>query len=227
MMQVTKSDEENCTFDFIDQPFCPSFNACRDWLINHEKNINKNKRIRTSSIKNINFNQTWDNLKQQPKYQLKKMILRKDKNKKESPNWNQKSHTTNRFSKFHWYTTQNFIFIVKNIKRIKIRYKSVKKLTKNNNRWNSQARMNRNPNSCGKGGRAHVDVIADGGDLLVGLLVDPVGANLVQDLVHCSSLRAEKSNSQPKKFQRRWRAKRTIFPFLCIFVIVLHLNPLH
>lgn len=72
MMQVTKSDEENCTFDFIDQPFCPSFNACRDWLINHEKNINKNKRIRTSSIKNINFNQTWDNLKQQPKYQLKK-----------------------------------------------------------------------------------------------------------------------------------------------------------
>lgn len=36
--------------------------------------------------------------------------------------------------------------------------------------------------------RAYVDIIADGGDLLGGLLAEPVGARLVQNLIHAVSL---------------------------------------
>lgn len=36
--------------------------------------------------------------------------------------------------------------------------------------------------------RAYVDIIADGGDLLRGLLAEPVGARLVQNLIHAVSL---------------------------------------
>lgn len=36
--------------------------------------------------------------------------------------------------------------------------------------------------------RGYVDIIADGGDLLGGLLAEPVGARLVQNLIHAVSL---------------------------------------